>query len=113
MRMASRLVASVTVSVLLVGIAMAAQAPAVPSLSASASRVPELSEANRLRIQNVALQMENAQLRARTAAQEYEMLRSTLAALVQALSVEGYVLDLATLTYVAEQQEQQQASPQE
>lgn len=60
---------------------------------------PTLSDVDRLSLQNLALVMEVAKLRAEVAQRDYDQARERLRALVQAAERPGYVLDLQTLTY--------------
>lgn len=63
------------------------------------TKEPTLSEVDRLKLQNVSQRIELAQLRFQAAQREFETARTDLAKLVEALKVDGYTLDLATLTY--------------
>jgi hypothetical protein len=58
-----------------------------------------VSELTKAQVQNLALRIDNAQLRAQAAQAAYDQARQELAALVQSLQREGYDLDLQTLTY--------------
>jgi hypothetical protein len=60
---------------------------------------PTLSEIQKLQIQNVAQRIELAQLRAQAAQREFEAARGDLSKLITTLKVEGYTLDLETLSY--------------
>lgn len=70
--------------------------------AAPAKADPVLSETQRLQVQNLALRIENAQLRAQQIEREFTAAREELAKLVAALKVEGYTLDLQSMTYVKE-----------
>lgn len=108
------------IAVLIVGLFIAgltiplvAQGAAQPSAAmtrpvTSAPKTPEVSEVSKLRLQTFAQQAENAQLRKQLAQAQYELgqadydkSHAALEALVRSLQVDGYVLDLQTLTYMA------------
>jgi hypothetical protein len=61
---------------------------------------PELKELERLKLQNLAQRIELAQLRAQAAQREFDAAREELSKLVLSLKIDGYSLDLQTLTYV-------------
>jgi hypothetical protein len=61
---------------------------------------PVLSEVNRLKVQNLAQRIELAQLHAQAAQREFDQARDELTKLVMGLKVEGYTLDLQSMTYV-------------
>jgi hypothetical protein len=63
---------------------------------------PALSEVDRLKLQNIAQRIEIAQLKYQAAQREFEGARGDLTKLMEALKVEGYTLDLATMTYQKE-----------
>lgn len=63
------------------------------------AQAPTLTEVQRLKVQTLAQRMEIAQLRAQQAQRDFDDARAQLATLLQSLQVEGYVLDLSTLTY--------------
>jgi len=72
-------------------VAALAQSPPAPP--------PELSEVNRLKLQNLTQRLELAQLRAQAAQREFDGARDEIGKLVLTLKVEGYTLDLQTLAY--------------
>jgi hypothetical protein len=76
-----------------------APSPAVTTPVTPPAKAPEVSEASKLRLQTFAQQIEIAQLRAQLAQADYEKSQAALDALVRALQVDGYALDLRTLTY--------------
>lgn len=77
-----------TVLVLVLAAGATAQTPA-----------PALTDTQKLQLQTVAQRIEIAQLKARIAEQEFTAARGELARMVESLQVEGYTLDLQTLTY--------------
>jgi hypothetical protein len=60
---------------------------------------PSLSELNRLKLQNVVHRMEIAQLRSQVAERDFQTAKSEYDELMKALAIEGYTLDLQSLTY--------------
>ncbi len=60
---------------------------------------PVLTETQKLQIQNLAQQLEIAQLRAAAAQQQFTNAKDELTRLLTSLKVEGYDLDLQTFTY--------------
>jgi len=62
-------------------------------------KAPTVSDMQKLKVQNLALRLDNAQLRAQVAQADYEKTRIELTTMIQSLQVEGYDLDLQTLTY--------------
>ena len=62
-------------------------------------QAPTLSDVDRLKLQNLALAMEVAKLRAEAAQRDYDQSRDQLRALLRTLEQPGYLLDLSTLTY--------------
>lgn len=68
-------------------------------MAQDATPAPALTEVQRLKVQNLAQRMEIAQLRLQQAQRDFDAAREELAALVRSMQVEGYVLDLSTLTY--------------
>jgi hypothetical protein len=89
------------------------KAPAATRPVTSAQQAPEVSEVSKLRLQTFAQQAENAQLRKQLAQAQYELgqadydkSHAALEALVRSLQVDGYVLDLQTLTYTAKPADQ-------
>ncbi|HVU11008.1 MAG TPA: hypothetical protein VHD90_07005 [Phototrophicaceae bacterium] len=85
-------------------VAQATQKPPTPALPAAATnaapKVPELTEVNKLKLQNALQRMELAQLRAQAAQSEFDAARTEASVLVQGVTVDGFDLDLRTLTYV-------------
>ncbi len=69
-----------------------------PKVSA-AVKAPALTTEQKQGLQLVLQRLENAQLRAQLAGQDFERARGDLGALVQALQVPGYELNLQTLEY--------------
>jgi hypothetical protein len=70
------------------------------------AKAPEVSETSKLRLQTFAQQADNAKLRQQLAQAQYDLAqtdydkaRTALDALVRSLQVDGYTLDLGTLTY--------------
>lgn len=63
---------------------------------------PALTEIQKLQLQNIAQRIEIAQLRYQAAQREFDGAREDLTKLMATLKVEGYTLDLATLTYQKE-----------
>lgn len=64
-----------------------------------ATPLPVLTDVQRLKIQNLSLRLELAQLKAQAAQRDFDAARVEITALVASFQVEGYTLDLATLTY--------------
>lgn len=62
---------------------------------------PALTDVQKLQIQNVAQRMEIAQLRAQQAQRDFESARAEAEKLIASLQVQGYTLDLQTMTYQA------------
>lgn len=60
---------------------------------------PVLSDVDRLRLQNLALAMEVAKLRAEVAQRDYDQTREAARALLQQLERPGFTFDPSTLTY--------------
>jgi hypothetical protein len=71
----------------------------VAAVTVGAQTPPTISEVQRLRLQNLSQRIELAQLRAQAAQREFDAAREELSTLVVSLKVEGYSLDLQTLTY--------------
>jgi hypothetical protein len=82
------------VTVVALTITTLAQSPSVPP-----PEVPALTEVSRLQLQNLAQRIELAQLRAQAAQRDFDTARDELGKLVVSLKVDGYTLDLQTLTY--------------
>ena len=61
---------------------------------------PELSDVQKLTIQNLALSLDNAQLRAQQAQWNFDVAREAIGKLVHSLQVDGWTLDLQRLEYV-------------
>lgn len=74
--------------------------------SQAAPAAPALSEVQRLKFQTIAQRIEIAQLKAQAAQAEFEKARADLAKLVDESKVDGYTLDLTTLTYVKKEPKQ-------
>jgi hypothetical protein len=72
------------------------QAPTAPPPKPD---TPTLTEVQRLQIQTLAQKLEIAQLKAQAAQRDFDSARDELSKLVVALKVEGYTLDLQTLSY--------------
>ena len=62
--------------------------------------LPQLSDVQKLTIRNLALTLDNAQLRAQQAQRDFDAAREAIGKLVQSLQVDGYTLDLQRLEYV-------------
>jgi hypothetical protein len=73
--------------------------PAALVLCAGQAAAPTLTEIQRLQIQNLSQKLEIAQLRAQAAQRDFDAAREQLTALLQTLTVDGYDLDVSTLTY--------------
>jgi len=81
-----------------------AQTPAAPAATAIAKdspapAAPALTDVQKLTVQNLAQQIEIAQLRAQQAQRDFDQAREQLGKLLQSLQVDGYDLDLRALTY--------------
>jgi ABC-type glycerol-3-phosphate transport system substrate-binding protein len=98
-----RVIAAVTVALVLAAAGLMAQAPARSESPADAlariSTVPELSETEKLRLVATAQQVEIADLKVKQAQNEFELSRARLQALVSSLQVEGFVFDMRSMTY--------------
>lgn len=70
-----------------------------PTVSGNVSQPPALTEVQRLQLQNLTQRLELAQLRAQAAQREFDDARVEITKLLTALKVDGYTLDLATLSY--------------
>ena len=68
-------------------------------LAGASADAPELTEVQKLKIQNLTQRIEIAQLRAQAAQREFEAARNEITQLIQTLQVEGYTLSLETLSY--------------
>lgn len=66
----------------------------------TSAAAPQLTDVQKLQVQNALLRLEAAQLRATLAQGDVEKARAEGSQLVAALNVPGYELDLQTLTYV-------------
>lgn len=60
---------------------------------------PTLSEVNRLKLQEAVHRMEIAQLKAQIAQRDFDTAKTDYDALMGTLKIEGWTLDLSTLTY--------------
>jgi len=65
----------------------------------AAPQGPSLTEVQRLQIQNLTQRLELAQLRAQAAQHDFDEARAALTTLLKSLEVDGYDLDVGTLTY--------------
>ena len=66
---------------------------------------PRLTDTQRLTFQTLSQQIEIAQLRAQLAQRDFDAARDAIGKLVLSLRIDGYTLDLATLTYRPNPQE--------
>lgn len=70
------------------------------AVSPAQQQKPELTDAQRLKLQNAMQQVEITQLRMALAQREADQARQEAQALLKTLIVEGWSLDLSTMTYV-------------
>lgn len=63
---------------------------------------PALNEVQKLQLQNAAQKMEITQLRAQAALREFEKSKDDLMQMMKGLKVEGYTLDLQSMSYQKE-----------
>ena len=68
---------------------------------AGAAEAPTLTDAQRWQVTAVMQRIELAQLRAQLAQRDFDQAKAELLGLAKALHVEGFDLDLATMTYRA------------
>lgn len=87
-----RQIAAIAIGAVLLVAAVAIGAPAI-------GEVPVLADVDRLRIQALALRMENAELKAQAAQRDYDQARDQLRTVLQQLQKPGFLLDLETLAY--------------
>lgn len=80
-----------------VSAAIMAQSPATPP--AAVKPAPALTEAQKLGLQNAILRLENAQLKYQMAGEAFAAAQTAIRAQLEGLKVDGYELDLGTLTY--------------
>jgi hypothetical protein len=69
------------------------------SFGTAAPAAPTLSDVDRLKLQNLALAMEVAKLRAEAAQRDYDQARDAARVLLQQLERPGFTFDPSTLTY--------------
>lgn len=62
-------------------------------------KAPVLTEVQKLQLQNLTQRLEIAQLRMQAAQADFQAARTEIETLVKSLQVEGYNLDLQSLTY--------------
>jgi hypothetical protein len=91
--------AGVFVLVAVLAQAVAPTAPAPANGTPAPEDAPTLTEVQRLQIQNLAQRIELAQLRAQAAQREFDTAREQIQKLVSSLQVDGYTLNLETLSY--------------
>lgn len=87
---------AVAVITLLLGASLVGQSPLLPSTAPS---LPTLTDIQKLTVQNAVLLLEVARLRAENAIKEFETARTAMATVTKDLEVEGYELNLQTLSY--------------
>jgi hypothetical protein len=68
-------------------------------LTQAPSKEPVLSEVNRLQLQNHLQRLEISQLKAQAALRDFEVAKTDLSRLMEKLKVDGYNLDVTTMTY--------------
>lgn len=71
----------------------------IVSQTAPRGATPVVTELQRLQVETLTQKIELAQLRAQAAQRDFDDARLKLTALLKTLEVEGYDLDVATLTY--------------
>lgn len=92
----TRIVLALALVVSLGAAAALAQNQTAPASAAA----PQLTDVQKLQVQNALLRLEAAQLRATLAQADVDKARADGSQLVAALNVPGYELDVQTLTYV-------------
>ena len=63
------------------------------------AKEPVLSEVNRLQLQNHLQRLEISQLKAQAALRDFEVAKTDLSRLMEKLKVDGFNLDVTTMTY--------------
>jgi len=87
-----RQIAAIAIGAVLLVAAVAIGAPAI-------GEVPTLADVDRLKLQNLALAMEVARLRAEAAQRDYDQARDAARVLLQQLERPGFTFDPSTLAY--------------
>jgi hypothetical protein len=72
---------------------------AITAQDTAPKAAPSLTQEQKLTLQTIAQRIEIAQLKAQQAQSDFDRARQDLAASLKALQVEGYTLDLNTLSY--------------
>lgn len=72
------------------------------------AKPPVLGETQKLQLQNLALRLEIAQLRAQAAQRDFDVARAEFATLLKSLEVPGYTFDPQTLAYVKAETKKQE-----
>lgn len=62
--------------------------------------IPVLTEVQKLQLQNLAQQLELAQLKAQLAQRDFDAARDSITRLTQSLQIPGYTLNLQSFSYV-------------